>query len=403
MSSLGSRGKIDDTLAAMFSNTEYANDYLFYAHMLGQCSIRVDATLPAVCGVMFSIDHYNLYVNPELYDELPLLQRLGVLKHEMLHILYGHVERSKGLDHETFNKATDTAINQHINRQHLPEFGYFPDVLAKELNLKKTEVLKNESAEYYYNLFKNNAGSSGSSGKVIDCHAIWDKTVGDDALKDDVTKRMIERAADNTRKNRGEVPNECSDWLKLVSKPAQVDWRKVLRGIVGNKKINSRTTIQRRDRRFPRREDLRGRVKDRTFGLLVVCDVSGSMSSDEITAAVQEVKHICDVTKTELNLIQIDTKAHAPEKIKKNTKMFARKSCGGTELSGAIEMAKKHKLDYQACVVITDGYICNSDVYAFNNLKKRLIWLISSSGEIKHEMHNKRSKCFKIKKKVKVH
>jgi len=398
--SSNSRGKLDDTLAAMFSNQEYANDYLFYAHMLGQCSIRVDKTIKSVCGVMFSIDHYNLYVNPDLYDVLPLVQRLGILKHEMLHILYGHVKRSKGLDHEKFNKATDTAINQHIKRTHLPEFGYFPDVLAEELNLKKSKVLKNESSEYYYNLIKENESESSdgvkTKGEVLDDHALWEESTGDEELQSDVTKNMIERAQNDTRKTNGSVPGECSEWLKLVTRKSQVQWRKILRGIVGNKKINSRSTIQRRDRRFPKREDLRGRVKDRTFGLLVVCDVSGSMSSAEITEAVQEVKHICDVTKTDLSLIQIDTEAHSPEKIQKKTKMFARKAHGGTELSGAIEMAKKHSLDYQACVVITDGYISNSDIESFNSLKKRVIWLISSTGQTNKAMYSRRSKCFQL-------
>jgi len=392
-----SRGKIDDTLAAMFSNHEYAKDYLFYAHMLGQCSIRVDKTIPSVCGVMFSIDHYNLYVNPDLYDELPLVQRLGILKHEMLHILYGHVKRSEGLDYEKFNKATDTAINQHITREHLPKFGYFPDVLARELNLKKSKVRKNESSEYYYNIIQEHETEcSEQTGEVLDDHVMWNESNGDEELQSDVTKNMIERAQDKTRKTNGNIPSDCSDWLKLVTRKSQLQWQKILRGIVGNKKTSRRTTIQRRDRRFPKREDLRGRVKDRTFGLLIVCDVSGSMSSAEITEAVQEVKHICDVTKTDLNLIQIDTEAHVPEKIQKKTKMFARKAHGGTELSGAIVMANKHSLDYQACVVITDGYISNSDIESFHALKKRVIWLISPSGQINEDMYSRRSKCFQL-------
>ena len=53
------RGKLDDTLAAMFSNIEYRTDYLFYAHMIGQCSIKIEPSLPSCAGVMFSVDHYN--------------------------------------------------------------------------------------------------------------------------------------------------------------------------------------------------------------------------------------------------------------------------------------------------------------------------------------------------------
>ena len=60
-SKTGARGKLDDTLAAMFSNPDYRANYLFYAHVIGQCSIKIDKEMPAPAGVSFSVDHYNLY------------------------------------------------------------------------------------------------------------------------------------------------------------------------------------------------------------------------------------------------------------------------------------------------------------------------------------------------------
>ena len=62
------RGKIDMVLPNMFSNTTYSSDYLFYANMISQCSIKIDNTLPAPAGISFHIDHYNLYINPEKID-----------------------------------------------------------------------------------------------------------------------------------------------------------------------------------------------------------------------------------------------------------------------------------------------------------------------------------------------
>ena len=128
------RGKLNDTLAAMFSNIEYRSDYLFYAHMIGQCSIKIDETLPAPAGVAFSIDHYNLYINPKEFDKFKLVSRLAILKHEMFHILYGHLDRTEGRVHLPWNYATDCALNQHCNEEHLPDNCVNPKTLGEMLN-----------------------------------------------------------------------------------------------------------------------------------------------------------------------------------------------------------------------------------------------------------------------------
>ncbi len=93
----------------------------------------------------------------------------------------------------------------------------------------------------------------------------------------------------------------------------------------------------RSDRRFPQRTDLRGKTKDRMFNLLVVSDVSGSVSDTALLALWGEVQHICDITKTAVDLIQVDSNPFPPEKLEKKTKLIERKAQGGTVLSPALE------------------------------------------------------------------
>lgn len=130
-----SRGKLDDTLAAMFSNPDYSKTYLFYAHMIGQCSIIIDHDMPSPAGVAFMIDHYNLYINPDMFDTFTLVERLAILKHEMLHILYNHVVRKEDRVHLPWNYATDCAHNQHIDSNHLPKSAVTPETLGKMLDI----------------------------------------------------------------------------------------------------------------------------------------------------------------------------------------------------------------------------------------------------------------------------
>jgi len=407
------RGKLNDTLAAMFSNIKYRNDYLFYAHMIGQCSIKIEE-MKAPAGVAFNIDHYDLYINPELFDKYTLPERLFILKHEMMHILYDHVGRQEERIHLPWNYATDCAINQQANPDHLPENCVTPKTLGKMMDQK---IPSNQSSEHYYDLIKQHvdekqkekqeeyeqskengdADPSDAPPELLDNHEKWQESTGDGDLQKDMTKKMIEKSQEETVKGKGTIPNEFSDWMELHSRKSEVNWKKVLRGIVGNKRVGSRSTIMRSDRRFPKRQDLRGKTKDRKFNLLVVADVSGSMNDQAVLSTLGEVQHICDITKTEVDLIQIDAQAYAPEKLSKKTKLFDRKGNGGTNLHPALDMAKKHKLDYQAVVVLTDGGLWDDDIDYFAALNKKVIWLVEKNGQIMSDMNSGKMKAFKLK------
>lgn len=465
------RGKLDDTLSAMFSNPLYSHDYLYYAHMIGMCRIIIDDNMKATAGVNFMHDHYNLYIKPNSewvpfdaikdnidpasmadalkntqkqngilmyqsvigFDDLSLLERLAVLKHEMLHILYHHIQRQGDRDHKLWNYATDCALNQHIKKEHLPEWVILPKKMEK---LTNCAVKENESSEFYYDLFKeemknqNKNGQGKSQGESsesnesgdgdpsdrwknfdpnqmfpgepqLDDHDVWSNSEGDKTIQKDLTSKMIEKARDETIRQAhggpGAVPQQISDWLKLMSTKSEVNWKKVLRGIVGNKRVGRRSTIMRQDRRFPKREDLRGKTRDRMFNLLVVADVSGSMSDKALLETLSEVRNICDLTKTDVDLIQIDTQAYPPEKLTKKSKLIERKGNGGTYLNRALEMADKHNIDYQAIVVLTDGGLFGDDVPYFERTGKKVIWLIESTGQILDSMNTSRMRAFKLK------
>lgn len=400
------RGKLDDTLAAMFSNPKYRENYLFYAHMIGQCSIKIRDTLPAPAGVAYVVDHYNLYINPVEFDVFSLVERLAILKHEMLHILLGHVkgDRGKGLKHLIWNFGTDCALNQDIDREHLPDVAVLPETLEKELNIK---VPLKRSAEEYYNLLlekmKNNqslniqAGDGDGESMQMDSHEVWEESKGDGELQEDITKKMIEKSQNETIKSKGTVPSQCSDWIEMHTRKSEVNWKKILRGILGNKRVGKRSTIMRNDRRFPKREDLRGKTKDRMFNLLVIVDVSGSMGAKAITSTLTEVKNICDITKTDVDLIQVDTEAYEPQKLSKNTTKFNRQGNGGTYLYPAIEKANEHKIDFQAVIILTDGGVFDEDIQRFHNLNKKIIWLVEAGGYISDDMNTGKMKACQLK------
>ena len=107
-------------------------DYVFYMHILSQCHIKFCTSIPAPAGVSFNNTKYSLTLNPTdgyFCKTMPLKHRIGIIKHEMLHIILNHFDRSKGYDPKLRNIAEDCALNQEIDRNHLPEGAIYPDNL----------------------------------------------------------------------------------------------------------------------------------------------------------------------------------------------------------------------------------------------------------------------------------
>lgn len=424
------RSGFDEAIANLFSNPKYAPNYLFYGHMVGQCRVVFDTTMQAPAGVNFMHDHFNLYINPNdqwveidpakltgkhkpktrttadgktealipgFNSSIPLEQRLGILKHEMLHILYNHMRRKGDRDHQGFNIASDCAINQMIERQHLPAQCIFPDQFPSESG----KVPPNLTAEQYYELLRKDDsdgnGSGSGSGECVDDHSKWGDSQGDGELSEDIAKGMAERATSNTQKARGNVPSELSEWLSLLSRKREITWQQLLRNITGNKRVGIRKTILRPDRRLPNSEWIKGRTKDRKFSVLIISDVSGSVSDQGLLSLWGEVRNICDLTQSSIDLIQVDTQPSKPEKLTRNTKTVQRKACGGTFLSPALKMAKDSKLDYQCIVVTTDGWLDLGDIDAFTKVHCPVIWLIEPDGRIEPSMNTKNMRAFQLK------
>ena len=85
----------------------------------------------------------QLTINPEFYNELSEDHRFGLIKHELLHIAFGHlILRDLYSDHKLFNIAADLEINQYILESKLPDGGLLLSSFP-ELNLPSKAGTKN--------------------------------------------------------------------------------------------------------------------------------------------------------------------------------------------------------------------------------------------------------------------
>ena len=387
------KSKLEEAIVQMITYNFSSNESLmWYGHLVTQCEIKRDLSMPAPAGVRFMFNKYELFINPLLFGLYSTDEQIAILKHEMLHIINLHIVRQKDRDHKKWNYGTDLAINQLI-----------PNIPEDALQPEKFQFEKNLNAEQYYDMIPviyedgedggsssdgENSGTQGqcqgdSNGKsedgesdVIDSdeklkdmitralnaaqdgqvgdHNKWRESEGDEEAAKEITRQMTETA---TNKSRGMYPAECSEALHLLTQKAQIDWKKELRRIVGNRKAFSKLTIKKHDRRFPHRKDLRGKTKDHTKDIVVILDVSGSMSDDELLYGINEIKAIAEKARAGVTIIQVDTEPKVIETFDPNAKIFKRKGYGGTYMSPGIELIKEQKIKCDAILCITDGFI----------------------------------------------
>jgi len=415
------KNQLEEAIVQMITYNYSSNESLmWYGHLVTQCEIKRDLNMPSPAGVRFKFNKYEMFINPLMFGLYSTDEQIAILKHEMLHIINLHIVRQKDRDHKKWNYGTDISINQLI-----------PNIPVDGLQPEKFGFEKNLNAEQYYDMIPTNyegssedgegegesSGSCSSSGQgdgegngsgsgepqdgdddVIDNeqklkdmiakalnaaqegmvgdHGKWQESEGDEQAAKEITRQMTETA---TNKSRGMSPSECDQAIQMLKMKEQINWKKELRRIVGNRKAFTKLTIKKNDKRFPGRKDLRGKTKNHVADILVILDVSGSMSDEEIMYGLNEIKAIAEKAGAGVKIMQVDTEPKIVEDFDPKAKEFSRRGYGGTYLWPAVEMAVEKKIRFDAVVMITDGYI--ESTWDGNIPRVPFIWLVTQDAE----------------------
>lgn len=174
-------------------------------------------------------------------------------------------------------------------------------------------------------------------------------------------------------KSRGTVPGGLLEQAALHLSPPQIPWQQVLgravRSAIRKGAGSHDETMDRRDRRRHnervitpggpgRRVVVLGR-EDRIPRLWVVRDTSGSMSTDDLSAATSEIVGIArrlGIDGENLIVVDVDAQA-APERRFTGARALNEiAGRGGTDMTVGIEAGWKARPTPDAIVVLTDGY-----------------------------------------------
>lgn len=310
-----------------------------------------------------------LYVNLNFWGTLDDKMKIAILKHELNHILMGHLTNNWNYlsdeDHVTLNEAQDCEINSFISELQTDPWCY-----PAAYNLEN-----GKGTLYYYEQIKKQkkkgGGGSGSgqgqgqnsSGrKTVDDHKFFGKA----ADLSDAEKQLIEqqianntkRTAEQVQKQCGNIPGQFQEYVNNLFKVKDriFNWKAYFRRSLGTMiDVELKKTKKRESVRFP---GAAGSKHKRKAKVLVVVDTSGSISTKDLCDFFSEINHVYKAG-TVVDIIEIDTQIQRQYTYTGTWDMKA-SGRGGTVLNDAIEYYNNHRRDYTAMVIFTDGY-CNVD------------------------------------------
>ena len=361
----------------------------------------------AYIGVRPNGNSYEIVMgfNPEFMSALTKEQQIGVIKHEIYHMVFQHIfSRSMGDTkyHILWNWATDLAINSIIGKENLPNMVLIPG--HKPIDPKTGKSIDGPYAEYILNAPHKKASdlyfedlkkiqeeqddsdmtlAIGSGIGTMDGHDNWDSLPEDvqEQIREKVREIMGDAAMQAQRTNNwGSVPQEIQSVIsKLLSR--EIDWRSVLRNFIGRTRTLQRnSTIRKINKKLPYIQPGVRRPYVANFACFI--DQSGSMSDEDISLMFGELESFS--RETTLDVFHFDTEIDLNSKTvwKKGSSIPSphRTRCGGTDFNSVADYCNntENKGKYSGIIILTDGYAPTMKTI----VGSKVLWVITETGTL---------------------
>ena len=395
-----------------FNLTKHLVDLLwnepFYSRILRSLT-KIESDQIATAGVMANQEDITLWWNRSFLASLEKLHVQGVLKHECLHLVFGHTTERRREPHLIWNYGTDLAINSIIPEHELPKECLYPGrhlpKLTKEQEDNMSEKALNayselsiqiagfppeKTSEYYFEELQKE-GHLGSLGEeidlncdnglgkhVIDSHDNWNELTQEE--KDFVDQKVKEILKDGVKeankKGWGSVSAATRVELnKLISN--EIDWKSILKRFCGFTRKDERlNTVRRLNKKYPGIHP--GVKKDNKPLIAIYVDESGSMSDNELEKLYAELQSLS--VRTDFYLYKFDTRVDVDSGLywKKGKKLnITRNLTGGTCFDSVTKHALSNKKNFDGYIIFTDG--CAAKPKPSRGLKRAYMLLPNTS------------------------
>ena len=376
----------------------------FFGHILGGMQRHFTESVDTL-AVGLRGDAIQLMVNPHfLLKELTKAEnRVAVLKHEVLHIVFKHVFRNKSLSHDPllWNLATDLVVNQYVAPYHLPEGAIllttFPDL---GLN-------PGDTADNYYAALKNlhdesnkskkktqGQGGAEGSGKsksplsekaledIMGSRSPSDHTYWADSNSPDVdgektgskisgaVRDAIEQVSEDQvlksyeRSKYSKTSGKIPGWLEryigqlIEARKPKLNWRNTIRMFAASSRRSQMiVTAQRESKRFEALDGMppnQGLKLKRFQNMAVAIDTSGSINDEAISSFFAEI-HGMYKQGASITIVECDADIKRSYSYVGKIPSFV-KGGGGTSFEPVMKWLKTKGQRFDGCVYLTDGF-----------------------------------------------
>ena len=331
-------------------------------------------------------DGANKKYGREFMSKLTDPELRGLILHENLHVALKHIPRFKKEfkdNPQAINVATDYAVNDVIMNLKdqdlckLPEGGLYD---AKYHNWSVREIYEDLKKQQKEN---KDSGKGESLGKTLDEHGFEDaQNMTDEEAKEMSGKidKALREGGILAGRMGAKIPRVIGDMLE-----PKVNWREVLREFVSSAtKGSDEYTWRKFNKRQMANDIYLPSMENESIGeLIVAIDTSGSIGGRELTEFASELASICSVsTPSKVRVLWWDTNVHGeqvflPEHYDNIKDLLKPQGGGGTMVSCVSEYLNKQRVEAEAVIVFTDGYVEDDITW---NLKCPTLWLVTQNN-----------------------
>ncbi len=410
----GLKARSMDLLGDIVFSMLNKNDNFFGSFMV-QVDRILDPSLPTGAGIRLNLSGIQFVFNPSMMADLTLKQAKAEIKHQIYHLINGHLSRKKDLrgvyENRILNFASDIAIDQYIEDlppweptlksvsekigQRLPQglsMEAYAEIIKKALEPPEEDCLQDEDEKESPGHSENEPpesenmdgeseepGEDENMGAKHDenrCHEIWETS--EKAIieaQDELIRGIVQKSL------RGEIPDGLEEAVERIRQSPELPWQKILRNLVGTIPAPYRKTVTRKNRRQPDRLDLRGSLPRYETELVVAVDTSGSMDSVDLRKSVNEIFEILKQTRHKVTIIECDAKLQRVYELERPSDIrTVFKGRGGTKFSPVFKYIREHDLRNALLVYFTDG--SGEEVLEEKPVNKNTLWILTGKKEM---------------------
>ena len=310
-------------------------------------------------------DGVNKRYSREFISKLSDAELRGLVLHENLHVALKHIQRFKKefkAEPMLINASADYVVNDIILNLNDRSFLTLPEDRLYDAKYRNWSV-----REVYEDLKKqrqdNNTPQGGNEYKTLDDHDFESSQNMTEAEAKELSSK-IDKALREGGILAGRMGAKIPRTIQELLEP-KVDWREVLREFVTSATRGSdEYTWRRFNKRLMANDIYMPSMENESVGELVVAiDTSGSIGGQELTEFASELASICSVcTPSKVRVLWWDTEVHgeqvfSPEDYNNLKDILKPQGGGGTMATCVSDYINAKKINPEAVIVFTDGYL----------------------------------------------